>query len=89
MPEPDPDGIQIEEYDDGTFRLWAEVWADGNRRHRLDRLKAVSRNLRRGGWRCIECGKPVPLYRRADAEYWGERCRKRRARRLRRARRAD
>lgn len=83
MPEPDPEGVQVEEYDDRTFRVWAEIWEHGNRRHRLARMQAVARNLRCGGWRCLECRRPVPLYRRADARFCTESCRKRAARRRR------
>lgn len=83
MPAPDPNGLSIEEYDDGGFRLTAEVWAEGNRRHRLARMRAVTRRLRWGGWKCRGCGEPMPLCKRADADYCSESCRKRAARRRR------
>lgn len=83
MPEPDPEGVTIEEHNDGSFRVCANVWPEGNRRHRLARMREIAWNMRRNRWRCVECGEPVPVYRRADAEYCGEQCRKRRARRLR------
>lgn len=88
MPEPDPEGIEIEEGDDGGFRVVAQVWDYGNRRHRLARMRAVMWNMRRDRWRCEECGEPVPSCRRTDARYCGEGCRKRQARR-RRAGRID
>lgn len=87
MPGPDPDGVEVKEYGDGTFSIWANCFSDGNRRHRLARMRKIAWNLRRGGWRCVECADPVPIYRRADAEYCGEQCRKRAARRRRDARR--
>lgn len=86
MPCPDPGGIQIEEYDNGGFRVTAEIWWHGNRRHRLARMKALTRRLRCGGWKCRACGEPVPLYRRADADYCCEGCRKAHARARRRGR---
>lgn len=87
MPPPDPEGLFIETMDNGRWRLLAEIWAHGNRRHRLARLSAVSRNLRQGGWTCRACGGPIPVVRRADARYCSEGCRKREAR-ARRANRA-
>lgn len=87
MPAPDPDALYFEEYEDGSWRLTAEVWPDGNRRHRLARMGAVIRRLRWGGWKCVGCADPVPLFKRADARYCSERCRKADARALRRNRR--
>lgn len=80
MPAPDPAGVDIEEHDDGGFRITCEVWEDGNRRHRLARMRAVARKVRFGGWRCRRCSRPVPFYKRADALFCSERCRKAEAR---------
>ena len=85
MPGPDPHGIDLEEYGD-RFTLRAEVWPNGNRRARIARLKAIRRNLSCGGWLCIACREPVPIYKRADAVFCGDGCRKRSARRRRWAR---
>ena len=41
---------------------------------------AALRRLRCDGWTCPECGEPVPMFRRADADYCREACRKRAAR---------
>jgi hypothetical protein len=86
MPVPDPNGLDIEEHDDGSFTITAEIWPHGNRRHRIARMKAVTRRLRCGGWRCRECKDRVPLYKRADAHFCSERCRKLAARRRHAAR---
>lgn len=86
MPAPDPSGLDCEERDDGSFTITAEVWWHGNRRHRIARMMAVARRIRWGGWRCLNCGEPVPLYRRADALFCGEGCRKRAARERRQRR---
>jgi hypothetical protein len=83
MPTPDPNGLDIEEDDDGRLTITAEIWPHGNRRHRIARMTAVTRRLRWEGWRCRECNKPVPLYKRADARFCSEQCRKLAARRRR------
>lgn len=83
MATPDPNGIILEEFEDGSYGLTAELWAHGNRRHRIARLQAIARNIKRDRWRCVGCGKPVPLYRRADARHCDEQCRKRAARKRR------
>lgn len=86
MPGPDPQGIDIAEYDDGAFALTAEIWWYGNRTARLARMFAIRRRIDLDGWRCEWCGGPVPLYRRADARYCREACRKHAARRRRKCR---
>jgi hypothetical protein len=48
MPAPDPNGLDIEEYDDGGFTITAEIWPHGNRRHRIARMKAMTRRLSLG-----------------------------------------
>src|SRR6478736_5513460 len=85
MPAPDPNGLDIEEYE-GGFTVTAELWWYGNRRHRIARMKAVARRIRCGGWRCLACHSPVALYKRADANFCSERCRKGAAKRMRAAR---
>lgn len=83
MPGPDPFGLIYDETPDGRPLVRAEIWADsrgpfpGNPRHRLARARAVLLNLYRGGWLCPWCGDPVPIWRRADAVYCCEGCRKR------------
>lgn len=76
----DPGGLWIEEYPDGGFSITCEVWSHGNKRHRIARMNAVARRIKRDGWKCSACGEKVPLYRRADATYCRESCRKRMAR---------
>lgn len=80
MPAPDPQGLDPAEHPDGGYTLSAETWPDGNRRHRIARMLAIRRNLRLGGWTCRACDAPIPLFRRADARYCSEGCRKREAR---------
>lgn len=89
MPSPDPFALTYYETPDGRHGITAEVgptsgpFATGNRRHRLARMTAVLRNLTANGWTCPECGDPVPTWRRADAVYCREGCRKRAKRRRR------
>lgn len=85
MPGPDPDGIDLG-YDYPrrlsvlVYRSDASIlYGGGNMRHRIARAEAVLRRLRRG-WLCLWCRRPVPIYRRADACYCSQGCRKRAAR---------
>lgn len=85
MPAPDPSGIYIEECEGGGLRLTCEIWWHGNRTNRVRRMMRIAENIRLSGWRCEHCGELIPLYRRVDAIYCRERCRKAAARnRLRR-----
>lgn len=86
MPEPDPEGVWIETDEDGAWRVVSEHWDHGNRRHRISRAVRILRQEAWGGWRCWGCGEPMPLFRRADARFCGEGCRKRAARARRRRR---
>ena len=85
MPGPDHDGIEL---GDGfprrvsvlVYRSGANIlYGGGNMRHRKDRAQRVANRLR-WGWLCPQCFRPVPIYRRADARYCCQGCRKRAAR---------
>ena len=85
MPGPDPYALSYDETPNGQPIVTAEVWPSsglfaGNRRNRTKRLRAVSRSIMRDGWLCLWCREAVPIYRRADACYCSEGCRKRAAR---------
>lgn len=86
MPGPDPTGIWYEVEPDGRLRVMGEVYPSscplwpGNPRSRLARMRAICRNVAFGGWRCTWCHDPVPIWRRADACFCSEGCRKRAAR---------
>ncbi|MEZ5913449.1 MAG: hypothetical protein R3D84_15515 [Paracoccaceae bacterium] len=80
MPGPDPEGVTVYEDENGGFRVFAELWPSrglgaSNRQNRLRRMRAITRNLRRG-WNCPWCKGPVPVFRRADAVYCSTSCRK-------------
>ena len=88
MPGPDPSGLEYIEAPDGCWTVTAEVWPKsglfaGNRKHRIARLRAVVLNIRHGGWLCSWCRDPVPIWRRADARFCCEGCRKKAARQRR------
>jgi hypothetical protein len=80
MPAPDPLSLYIEEFEDSSTSIIAEVWYYGNRRNRLARMSAVAKNIRETGWICPACKGSVPLYRRADARFCSQGCRKKFAR---------
>lgn len=87
MPGPDPNGLTYGETATGQPMVSAEIWGarnrpfwEGNPKHRLARAKAVLARLRLDGWTCHQCGDPIPMFRRADARYCSEGCRKRAAR---------
>lgn len=80
MPAPDPWGISIEERPNGGWAVQCDVFMLSGRTQRLARAKRILSNLRRDGWSCKWCAKPIPEWRRADAVYCCEGCRKRAAR---------
>lgn len=83
MPGPDPEGVYFEFTNNGGIEAFAEIWPWGNRRFRESRMNAVLQKLRSDNWSCRTCGGPVPIYRRADACYCRESCRKGAARQRR------
>ncbi len=80
MPGPDPAALWIEEYADRpTVSFHAYFWT-GNDGNRHKRAEGMVRRLARGDWKCSWCGDPLPDWRRVDAQYCCEGCRKRAAR---------
>ena len=91
MPAPDPNGLTYDETTTGAPMVRAEIWGsrnrpfwEGNAKHRIARATAVLKRLKLDGWACRWCRDPIPMYRRADARYCCEGCRKRAARDRRR-----
>ncbi|HVG48194.1 MAG TPA: hypothetical protein VM899_08695 [Rubellimicrobium sp.] len=80
MPAPDPNAVWIEEGWDGRLTATYEVFLITNRAARKARAVAMLRNVQRGGWLCCWCSEPVPHFRRTDARFCGESCRKKAAR---------
>ncbi|RYH10513.1 hypothetical protein EU800_07120 [Tropicimonas sp. IMCC6043] len=80
MPGPDPEALWIdEEADRPTVTYQAYCWT-GNNGNRRKRAIAMLRRLARGDWTCRWCGDALPDWRRVDARYCCEGCRKRAAR---------
>ena len=86
MPAPDPHAVWYDEAPDGRPIVFSEGYSSsnslfpGNPRHRKARADAIARNIARGGWLCRSCHEPVPIYRRADARFCCEGCRKKASR---------
>lgn len=79
MPAPDPNGVTIDRQG-GGFSLLVDTFLLSGRTQRMARAERIAQNLRRDGWACPWCKRPVPEFRRADARYCCEGCRKRAAR---------
>lgn len=80
MPGPDPDTLWFER-DSGHITVSYEryLWS-GNDGNRKARAIAMLKRLMRNNWRCQWCGDELPAWRRTDAQYCRERCRKKAAR---------
>jgi len=77
MPAPDPESLWINEDGSVTFQRYFWTGNSGNRAHRAI---AIHRRIRQGSWSCRWCRDDLPAYRRSDAQYCCEGCRKRAAR---------
>ncbi len=86
MPAPDPESLWIES-DTPPYRVCyqAYLWT-GNNGNRRKRAETMLRRLARRDWCCRWCGDTLPDWRRVDARYCCEGCRKRAARLRRQSR---
>jgi hypothetical protein len=84
MPGPDPFGIHVYEHEDGRFGVTAELWHHNKGGQswgaRKQRAQVIAQRLQWKTWRCDWCDGPIPTYKRLDARYCRERCRKAAAR---------
>ena len=89
MGAPDPDGIEID-YDGDRALVMFHVWGEANPKARKARAIRIMRQIGRDGegWRCSWCDGYIPTFKRTDARYCSNSCRKAdaRARRKRRNR---
>ena len=76
MPGPDPTAVWIEEGWNGRLTATYEVFLATNLSARKRRALAILRNVQCGGWLYRWCNEPVPHFRRTDARFCGESCRK-------------
>ena len=86
MPGPDPKGLWIEREGGRPSAFFHAYGWDGKARHRKRRAETILRRIASRTWRCAWCNAPLPDWRRADAEFCREGCRKRAARARRAAR---
>lgn len=81
MPGPDPHAFWIDDDDPArpvvSFQNY--FWTN-NRGNRKARAIAILGRLRWRDWVCLWCGETLPDYKRADARYCSEGCRKAAAR---------
>ena len=81
MPGPDPNALWLSEADYGRIGMTFESYMWSNSSHnRQKRVTAILRRMMRRTWRCRWCWEELPIWRRADAKYCCEGCRKRAAR---------
>jgi len=81
MPGPAPQSLWIEDGPNGGFSIYFEkyFWT-GKAGHRAARATTIARRLKAKTWRCLWCRDDLPAWRRADAQYCCDGCRKRAAR---------
>lgn len=80
MPGPDPHALWIETDADQPTVSFQAYLSTGNNGNRWKRAVAMLRRLTRGDWKCRRCGEAIPDWRRVDAMYCRESCRKSAAR---------
>ena len=87
MPAPDPESLWVEQYGNGSVSVtFTRYFWTGNAGNREVRANRICRRVQGGTWVCKWCGDPLPNFRRVDALYCCEGCRKRAAHRRRQAR---
>lgn len=80
MPGPDPHRLWIES-GEPPYRVCHQAYDwTGNNGNRGQRAFTMLRRLARGDWVCRWCGDALPDWRRVDARYCREACRKAAAR---------
>lgn len=80
MPGPDPTAIWFDRSDGNVSASYETYFWTGNVGNRKKRVLAILKRMRRHDWRCRWCWDEMPVWRRADAMYCCEGCRKKAAR---------
>jgi hypothetical protein len=80
MPGPDPHALWFERYDGRITVSYERYLWSGNEGNRKARAIVMLKRLMRHDWRCRWCGDELPAWRRVDAQYCREGCRKKAAR---------
>jgi hypothetical protein len=89
MPGPNPKALWFEEWDGSLLATYECYYGTGNAGNRKARALAILNRIKRATWRCSWCADDLPVWRRADAMYCREGCRKKAARGRREWRGAD
>jgi hypothetical protein len=80
MPGPDPQSLWIGDTpEDRCSVFFQRYFCTGQAGNRAKRALSIARRLRAQTWRCLWCRDDLPAWRRADARYCSEGCRKRAA----------
>ena len=77
MPGPDPNTLWIEDCGGRLVVNFQAYFWTGNVGNRKARASAILRRVQSGDWHCRWCRDDLPEWRRADALYCCEGCRKR------------
>ncbi len=80
MPGPDPNAVWLEENGRKLSVFYENYLWTNNEGNRKARAIAMLRRAARRDWMCHWCGDALPVWRRVDARYCCEGCRKRAAR---------
>ena len=80
MPGPSPNTLWFEHWDGRLVATYPAYFGTGNVGHRKARASAIMKRMAITTWRCRWCWDDLPVWRRADARYCCEGCRKRAAR---------
>ena len=86
MPGPSPNTLCFDKRDGRIVATYEAYFWTGNVGNRQARAIAIMRRMAGGDWVCRWCGDELPNWRRADAKYCCEGCRKRAAYRRRQGR---
>ena len=79
MPGPDPNAMWFEK-EDGAIRATYEAYFwTGKSWNRQKRVNRILYRMYKMDWQCDWCREELPHWRRADAQYCCEGCRKRAA----------
>ena len=77
MPGPDPNSIWLELGYGCRYIMYHRYLSTGQAGNRKKRVERLAKRMAKGDWICRWCKDPLPLWRRVDALYCRESCRKR------------
>ena len=76
MPGPAPHSIWFETIYGGSLVTFENYLGQRQSLHREQRAQALSNRLLQNTWKCRWCSSSLPIWKRSDAIYCGESCRK-------------